>query len=171
MVMPDVRRVLVPYDPKNKFSQDAIVILREAAKALRIALIEKHIASKDDVVALMKSIRRGEYDAFFHLGEAKVTAAVDAVIARLNEVKLPSIAHEESFAEKGMLAAYGPSWRVLGKQCAQSLDKALRGERPADIPIQIPTTFALVINSRTAKAIGIELPREVFTRADRIIER
>ncbi|MDO8477368.1 MAG: ABC transporter substrate-binding protein [Candidatus Rokubacteria bacterium] len=171
MMVPDVRRVLVPYDPKNRFSHGAIVILREAANALRIALIEKHVGSKDDVVALMKSIRRGEYDAFFHLGEAKVTAAIDAVIARLNEVKLPSIAHEESFSEKGMLAAYGPSWRVLGKQCAQSLDKALRGERPADIPIQIPTRFDLVINIQTAKAIGITLPREVFTRAEKIIER
>jgi putative ABC transport system substrate-binding protein len=141
MMVPGVRRVLVPYDPKNTFSQDAIVILREAANTLRFTLIEKHVGSKDDVVALMKSIRRGEYDAFFHLGEAKVTAAVDAMIVRLNEVKLPSMAHDESFAEKGMLAAYGPSWRVLGKQCAQSLDKALRGEKPADIPIQIPTMW------------------------------
>jgi putative ABC transport system substrate-binding protein len=171
LMLPDVRRVLVPYDPKNRFSQDAIVSLREAANALRIVLIEKHVGSKDDVVALMKSIRRGEYDAFFHLGEAKVTAAADAVIARLNEVKLPAIAHEESFAEKGMLAAYGASWRGVGKQCARILDKALRGMKPADLPIEMPLRLDLVINIKTAKAMGIELPRELFTRAEKIIER
>ncbi len=171
MMLPDVRRVLVPYDPKNKFAQDAIVILREAANPLGIALIEKHVGSKDDVVALMKGMRRGQYDAFFVIGEAKVSAAIDAVIARLNEIKLPSIAQEESLAEKGMLAAYGPSYRVLGKQCARILDKALRGVRPADIPIELPTKLDLVINMKTAKAMGIELPRDVFIRAERIIER
>jgi putative ABC transport system substrate-binding protein len=118
----------------------------------------------------MKGIAESEYDAFFHLGEAKVTAAVDAVIEVANKIKLPTMAHEEGFAQKGMLAAYGPSWRVLGRQCSGNLDQVLRGIKPGDIPIQIPLKFDFIVNLNTARALGIKLPRESLIRADKLIE-
>ncbi len=170
-MLPNLQTVLVLYDPKNKFSQDAIVTLREAAKTLGVTLAEKHVGSKDDVVTVMKSVAQSEYDAFFHLGEAKVTGAVDAVIEAANKIKLPTMAHEEGFAQKGMLAAYGPSWRLLGEQCSGSLDQVLRGIKPGDIPIQIPTKYEFIVNLKTARALGIELPGEVLIRADKLIEK
>ncbi len=169
-MLPNLQNVLVLYDPANKFSQDAIVTLREAATTLGVTLAEKHVGSKDEVVTVMNGLVQGEYDAFFHLGEAKVTGAADAVIEAANRIKLPTMAHEEGFAKRGMLASYGPSWRLLGRQCSGTLDQVLRGIKPGEIPIQIPLKFEFIVNLKTAKALGIELPREVLALADKLIE-
>ena len=170
MMLPDVRRVLVLLDTNNPFSQDAIVILRDAAKTLGVTLVEKHVGSTEEVGAVMKAVRPGEYDAFFHLGEGKVSGAIDAVISVANDVKLPTMAHEESYAQKGMLAVYGPSWRLLGRQCAGILHQVLRGAKPADIPIQSPLKFDFIVNLKTAKALGIEIPNRVLMRVDKLIK-
>ncbi len=168
-ILPDLETVVVLYDPKNNFSQDAIVILREAEKTLGVTLVEKHVGSKDDVVTVMKGIAPGEYDAFFHLGEAKVSGMAAEVIEAANNIKLPTMAHGEGFVQKGMLAAHGPSWRLLGSQCSGTLDKVLRGVDPGAIPIQIPLKFEFIVNLTTAKALGIDLPDEILIRADKLI--
>lgn len=169
-ILPSLKTALVIYDPKNLFSKDAIVILRDAAKTLGVTLIEKEISSKEEVVALVETLKPGDYGAFFHLGEAKVSSVADKVIALANAAKLPAFAHEEGFAQKGMLATFGPSWRLLGRQCAGVLDKVLRGERPEAIPIQIPNEFELILNVKTARALGIEIPKDLLLRANKVIE-
>lgn len=169
MILPEAKNILVLYDPQNIFSQDAIKILREAAPNFGMTLVEKHIRSKKDIEEVMSSIKPGEYDAFFHLGEAKVSGTADLVIKYANKVKLPTIAHEESFVERGMLAAYGPSWYKLGQQCAETFVKVLQGVNPGDIPVQIPKEFELVLNLKTAKEIEIELPEKVLRLASKII--
>lgn len=168
-ILPQAKTVLVLYDPKNKFSQDAILILREAAQTLGFSLAEKEIGSKEEAVRLMNGLRPGEYDVFFHLGEAKVSAAADAVIEAANKIKLPTIAHEETFARKGMLAVYGPSWKLLGRQCAETLNKVLGGTPPSQIPIQIPEKMELLVNLKTAKIIGATLPDSFLRKVDVII--
>ncbi len=169
-IIPGLKRVLVLYDPKNKFAQDGIALLRPNAKALGIILIEKLVYSKEDVIKTMEEIRPGEYDGFFHLGEAKVSGAAEDVIRIANEKNLPTLAHEVSFAEKGMLAVYGPSWRLLGRQCAWNMDNVLKGVKPTDIPIQAPEKLDLVVNLKTAANLGIEIPKEVLIKTDRIIK-
>lgn len=169
-ILPKVKSVLVLYDPTNSFSNGAITTLRYAADILDIDLAEKQIGSKEEVVKVMNDIKPGEYDAFFHLGEAKVSSAADQVIAIANRIKLPTFAHEESLTRKGMLAAYGPSWQALGEQCAETMDKVLQGTAPADIPIQIPKKIEFIINLSTAKTLDINIPEEVLRSADKFFE-
>ena len=169
-VLPEVKNVLVLYDPNNRFSQDAIEILRPAAEALDITVSEVHISSKEEIISALSQIKPGQYDAFFHLGEAKVSGAAEQVVRLVNEAKLPSIAHEESFAERGMLLTFGPSWHLLGVQCAGVMDKVLKNTLPAEIPIQIPERLDLVLNLRTAELLNIEISKEALLLADRIIE-
>lgn len=169
-ILPGLKRVIVLYDPNNKFTQDAIKLLRPDATALGITLVEKLVSSKEEVIKTMNAIKPGEYDGFFHLGEAKVSGAASDVVRIANEKRLPTMAHESSFAERGMLAVYGPSWRLLGKQCAQNLDRVLKGIKPTDIPIQTPEKLELIINLKTAKFLGIKVPEEVLIKSDKIID-
>jgi len=170
VILPKAKKILVLYDPQNRFSQDAIVILRDAAVTLEFSLSEVHIKSSEDVIKIMKGLKKGQYDAFFHLGEAKVSSAVKEITKIANEIKLPTVAHEESFVKNGMLAAFGPSWRDLGRQCAKILEKVLKGVSPSQIPIEIPERFNLTMNLKTAKNLGVDLPKDLLIRVDKFIE-
>jgi putative ABC transport system substrate-binding protein len=84
--------------------------------------------------------------------------------------RLPSIFHISEFADSGGLAAYGPDRADLWRRAATYVDKILKGAKPADLPVEQPTRFELVINLKTAKAIGLTIPQSVLFRADRVIE-
>ena len=92
-------------------------------------------------------------------------------VARLAlQAKLPSVSGWSSFANKGLLMTYGPNVRALYRSLAGYVDRILRGTAPADLPFQAPTTFYLAINSKTAKALGLEIPPTLLARADEVIE-
>ena len=86
------------------------------------------------------------------------------------DTKLPSVSGWSSFANKGLLVTYGPNVRALYRSLAGYVDRILRGTAPADLPFQAPTTFYLAINSKTAKALGLEIPPTLLARADEVIE-
>ena len=78
--------------------------------------------------------------------------------------------HGLFFAERGGLAAYSAADGQLGRQAARMVDKILNGAKPADLPVEQPTTFELVLNLKTAKALGLSIPPSVLLRANRVIE-
>ena len=84
--------------------------------------------------------------------------------------RLPSICARSDYADNGCLMAYGPGYSNEGKDGARYVDKILKGTKPADIPVEQPTKFELVINLTTAKQIGIPIPPNVLARADRVIK-
>jgi putative ABC transport system substrate-binding protein len=86
------------------------------------------------------------------------------------EHRLPSIAEGKEFAEAGALMSYAPSIPALARQMAVYVDKILKGAKPGDLPIQQPTKFELVINLKTAKALGLTIPPSLLQRADQVIE-
>jgi putative ABC transport system substrate-binding protein len=84
--------------------------------------------------------------------------------------RLPSMSPFREAAESGGLISYGPSLRANFRRAAVFIDKILKGARPADLPVEQPTKFELVINLRTAKALGLTIPQSILVRADQIIE-
>jgi putative ABC transport system substrate-binding protein len=84
--------------------------------------------------------------------------------------RLPDLHVGSEFADAGGLMAYGPSLREILRRSAVYVDKILRGAKPADLPIEQPSRFELVINLKTAKALGLTIPKSVLLRADRVIE-
>ena len=83
---------------------------------------------------------------------------------------MPSVSAVIEYAEAGGLIAYGPSFSELGARAAAHVDKILKGAKPADLPVEQATKYELVVNLKTAKAIGLTIPPSVSTRADRVIE-
>ena len=84
--------------------------------------------------------------------------------------RLPSVGEERSFAESGCLLSYAPSFFEMLRRAATYVDKILKGAKPADLPVEQPTKFELVINLKTAKALGLTIPQSLLLRADEVIQ-
>src|SRR5262249_5502422 len=91
------------------------------------------------------------------------------IIALVTKSRLPGMYESRDWADAGGLIAYGPSDSDLYRRAASFVDKILRGAKPADLPVEQPTKFELVINLKTAKALGLSIPQSLLVRADEII--
>ena len=92
------------------------------------------------------------------------------IVTLASRHKLPAVYFERPFASAGGLVSYGPDFVDQYRRAAGYVDRILKGEKPADLPVQAPTKYELVINLRTAKALGLDVPQTVLARADEVIE-
>ena len=93
-----------------------------------------------------------------------------SVAALARQRRLPTISTQRLFSEAGLLMSYGAGFADLFRRAAVYVDKILRGARPAELPIEQPTVFELVVNAKTAKALGLTIPASLLKRADQVIE-
>ncbi|TAK07911.1 hypothetical protein EPO44_03335, partial [bacterium] len=132
--------------------------------------VEEHaIKSAEELKKSISALQQREGDALFHVPDDLMEGQADFIFEVARQKGLPTMFNEESWVLKGGLAGYGPNYYQMGRQGARVADKILKGAQPKDLPVERASKFDLVINLRTANAIGITIPPEVLKRADRVI--
>jgi putative ABC transport system substrate-binding protein len=166
--VPRLARAAVLWDPAGTAQQLQAVEAAAHALGVQVQVLEVH--GPGDLDGAFDAARRGRAGALVILASPVLTDSRARLAELALRSRLPAVYYHPGFAEAGGLLAYGPrqsefSWR----RAAAFVDKILRGARPADLPVEQPTTFELVVNLKAAKRLGLSLPRSLLLRADRVI--
>jgi putative ABC transport system substrate-binding protein len=166
--IPNAKRVAVIHNPQHL--DDELVFAQRAAGSLAIELLAHPITHAGELDAALRETVTNKADAIFVIA-SRLTNLLSAKIAQfgLNE-KVPVIAAWREFTAAGALLSYGPDRVLQTKRIAEYVQKVLNGAKPADLPIEQPTRFELVVNLKTARTIGLTINREFLARADDLIE-
>jgi putative ABC transport system substrate-binding protein len=165
---PSIRRVAVLWN--SRFSQGFTREgLQGPARALALQLRTFDVGQVSELHAAFRVITREKMDALFPLRNPVLVANKLDVIRLAANARLPIIYDEREFVEAGGLMAYGANLDDLYRRAATYVDKILRGIKPGDLPVEQPTKFELVVNLKTAKALGLAIPQSVLARADEVI--
>jgi ABC-type uncharacterized transport system substrate-binding protein len=164
-----LRRVLVVYDATNKSAGEQIEPYRAAARSLGLTLVERPVRSQEEAGAIISGLRKGDVDGIFAPRVLSLNIP-GFIVATAVTSTIPTMFQARFFAEQGGLASYGATDAELGRQAARLVDRILKGTKPADLPVEQPTKFELVINLKTARSLGLTIPQPLLQRADHLIQ-
>jgi putative ABC transport system substrate-binding protein len=168
--LPGLRRVAVLWNPGSQPAAAAFSELPGAARALSVELQSLEVRKPDELAGLGEAAIRGQADALLMLTDPISVFYQEQIAGLAAASRLPSMFDRKSFAAAGGLIGYGPDALDLQRRAATYVDKILKGARPADLPIERPTRFDLVINLKTARALGLTIPQEVLMQVTEAIE-
>ncbi len=169
-LVPGAKRLVMPVDPKGVNYKMIIEENRQVAPKLGLTISELHVHSVDEIASAIGVANRKSYDAIFSPADTVVSAGIDWVVKQAIKEKLPTITALLVNVNHGCLATYASDYAALGKQGAVLADKILKGAKPADLPVEMPDKIKFALNLKTAKAIGINIPKTMLLRADDVIE-
>jgi putative ABC transport system substrate-binding protein len=167
-VAPSARRVAVIFNPQH--FDDEVTFARRGAESIGIELTTYPISSAAEFDAALLAASAGGADSLFIISSRLTGIAAAKIAGYGQERRLPVIASWREFAASGALLSYGPSRIFEAKRLVGYVQKVLNGAKPADLPIEQPVKFELVINLKTAKALGLNVPLPLLDRADEVIE-
>ena len=167
---PGIKKVLVFYRPEDKSGAPATEAIKKAGQKLGIKIIDKPISNSDEIKSVLEALAPGDVDALMDPADSMVTANVDSLVMASRRLKIPLIMMSDLEAEKGATITYGVDYSDLGKQSAYIADKILKGAEPAEIPIEMPRKFRIVMNLKVASEIGLEISDDAIIRASRKID-
>ncbi|HEY3065788.1 MAG TPA: ABC transporter substrate-binding protein [Methylomirabilota bacterium] len=169
-VVPMVSRVAILWNSASPVTPPQLREVEAAAAALGMALESFPVRTPDDFERVFQAATRRHAGALLVLDDFLVTRHIRQIGALAAKSRLPALAALVEFAEAGGLVSYGPNYPDLSRRAATYVDKILKGAKPADLPVEQPTTLELVINMKTAKALGLTIPPSLLLRADQVIE-
>jgi putative ABC transport system substrate-binding protein len=141
-----------------------------AARVLKLTVQSQEVRGPDDFERAFAAINRDRFDALHVLADPLMASQRARIIAFAAKSRLPTIFDQRNNVEDGGLIAYGTNSRDVYRRAAVYIDKILKGAKPADLPVEQPTKFELIINLKTAKTLGLTIPATVLARADEVIE-
>ena len=168
-VVPRLARLAVM---ANSGAPGAMIEMREVAttaRTLGLEVIPIEVSQAGEVFSSIESIR-DRADALYVATDPLIFSNRIAINEMAQRQRTPTIYGSREYVDAGALMSYGPNWIDLFRHAAEQVDKILRGAKPADISVQQPTKFDLVVNLRTAKALGLEIPPSLLARADDVID-
>ena len=169
-LIPAADTVAILLNPKNPDSEDEAKDVQEAARALGIQILVLNAGTENEIDAQFKKLVEQRVGALM-LGADTFFTSQRARIATLSTyLRIPTADSVREFPEAGGLASYGASLAGIYRQAGIYVGRILKGDKPADLPVQLPTAFEFVINLKTAKTLGLEVPPSLSARADEVIE-
>jgi putative ABC transport system substrate-binding protein len=168
-VMPELKRLAVLANANYSGAGLELGEIKTAAGALRLELLLHEMRRADDVASAFESLK-GRAEAVYVVGDAFASAHRIRISTFALAARLPTMCGQRDYIEVGGLMSYGPNFPDLNRRAAGYVDKILRGAKPADLPVELPIKFDLVVNLITAQALGVVMPRTLIGRADEVIE-
>jgi putative tryptophan/tyrosine transport system substrate-binding protein len=169
-VFKDTRRMAALSDPNETGSRQHLEILRNEAHSHGVELAVYEASTPEEIVPAIDAASRAGAQALNVLSSALFSWYSRRIVEHTLALRLPTIHQWPEIADGGGLLAYGPRITLIYRQLARQLIKLMHDVKPADIPVEQPTVFELVVNLKTAQAMGLDLPATFLTRADAVIE-
>ena len=169
-IRPGVTRAAVLRDPAVSAGLGLFGAIQGAAPSFGMEVIPVNVRDAAEIEHAIAAFARSANGGLIVTGSPLILAHRDLIIALAARHKLPAIYIERFFVTAGGLISYGPNFLDQYRRAAGYVDRILKGEKPADLPVQAPTKYELAINLKTAKALGLEMPQSVLARADEVIE-
>jgi putative tryptophan/tyrosine transport system substrate-binding protein len=168
-ILPSLRRLAILANVGNPNIALETTEVQAASRTLGLEIVTLEIRRGQDIAPAFESIK-GRTDAVYVANNPLLTTYQARIMTLALAARLPTMHGSREWVEAGSLMSYAPSFVDLHRRSADYVDKILRGAKPADIPVEQPTKFELVVNLTTAKALGLNIPETFLVRADEVIE-
>ena len=168
-VVPGLRRLAILVNVGNAYAVLELSQVRAAAHTLGFEVMVFEIRRAEDIAPAFETLK-GRTDALYVILDPSIISSRVRISTLALGARLPTMHGVRELVEAGGLMSYGANWPHMFRRAADYVDKILRGAKPADIPVEQPTKFDLIINLTTAEALGLDIPATVLARADEVIE-
>lgn len=168
--LPGLKRVAIVARPEHPGEQGELRASQAAAKSLGLTIDYQQVRNESEFENALAAILKSRSEAIVVFPDAFMMRYSEKFAAFAAKNRIPAISGWARFAESGNLMTYGPNLRDVYRRLATYVDKIAKGAKPADLPVELPTTVELVVNLKTAKALGITIPNTILVRADKVIE-
>jgi len=168
--LPGVTRVAVLWDPKAPGSVPQWEESQEHAKALGLTLYSMEVSSNEQYEDALARAVAAQNSAVWVTLNPLANSNQRRIAELAVRHRLPSVCARGDYADNGCLMSYGPGYSLEGRDGARYVDKILKGSKPANLPVEQPTKFELIVNQKTAKRLGVTLPPEILMRTDRVVQ-
>jgi ABC-type uncharacterized transport system substrate-binding protein len=168
--VPSVARAAILRDPSQGSGTSQFAAIAAVAPTLKVDVNPVNMRDADQITQTIEIFARASNGGLVVTASGAAHRHRDLIVKLAARHKLPAIYYERAFVAAGGLASYGPDFSDQYRRAASYVDRILRGEKPAEMPVQAPTKFALMINLKTAKALGLTVPATALARADEVIE-
>jgi len=169
-IAPGVTRAAVLRDPAMPDGIGQFAVIQSVAPSVGMEVSSVNIRDADEIERAIVAFARSSNGGLVVTSSAFAANHRDLIITLAARHRLPAVYYRRLFATSGGLISYGPDFIDQFRRAAGYVDRILKGEKPADLPVQAPTKYELVINLKTAKALGLTVPPTLLTRADEVIE-
>jgi putative ABC transport system substrate-binding protein len=169
-IAPSVTRVAVLRDSDIGSSTSQFAVIQAVAPSLRVEVTPVNMRDAGEIERSVAAFARSQNGGLIVTASPTTAGHRDLIVTLAAQYKLPTVYFERSFVAAGGLVSYGPDNVDQYRQAASYVDRILRGEKPADLPVRAPTRYETVLNLKTAKALGLTVPQSILLRADEVIE-
>ena len=169
-IAPHLTRVAVFRDDTNTAGVAVFGVIQAMATSAGLQVTPVNVRNSDEIASAVEAFAHSPNGGAIVTGSASFTVHRDLILKLIARHKLPAIYNDRISVANGGLMSYGPDRADMYRRAAGYIDRILKGEKSGDLPVQAPTKYELVVNLKTAKALGLTIPQSVLTRADEVIE-